>query len=164
MKNKKEIWKPIKKVGNNRYSYEVSNYGKIRMTGENAKPLKLYIDSDGYATYKFNYKRHKVHRVVYEYFGLNFNPKYHVHHKDGNKLNNFIDNLECVSPSEHNKIHHKDNTFKNYKRGYVLSNKEKEEIFQKFKPYKYTKRMLATEYNISIATISRIIKEFKEKY
>lgn len=30
---------------------------------------------------------------------------YHIHHKDGNRLNNDIENLECISGSEHLSIH-----------------------------------------------------------
>ncbi len=30
---------------------------------------------------------------------------FHIHHKDGDKLNNRISNLECLSPSEHAKEH-----------------------------------------------------------
>lgn len=90
MKEIKEIWKPIKNEYNNRYNYEVSNLGKIRMVGDNAKPLKELLSYDGYTTVKFNYKRHRVHRVVYEYFGTDFNPSYHIHHIDGNKQNLII--------------------------------------------------------------------------
>lgn len=163
MKEIKEIWKPIKNEYNNKYNYEVSNLGKIRMIGDNTKPLKELLSYDGYTTVKFNYKRHRVHRVVYEYFGNDFNPNYHIHHIDGNKQNNRIDNLECISPSEHNRRHHKDNTFNRYKRGYVLLDDEKRAIASKYKPYKYTVPMLAKEYNVSVNTIKRIIKKFKEK-
>jgi len=44
-----------------------------------------------------------LHRHVWEkHFGKI--PKgHHIHHKDGNKLNNDISNLECLSQSDHHK-------------------------------------------------------------
>src|SRR5712691_5631259 len=30
---------------------------------------------------------------------------FHVHHKDGNAQNNVIENLQCLSPEEHRKLH-----------------------------------------------------------
>ena len=104
----------------------------------------------------------RVHRLVYEYFIGNIPKGYHIHHIDGNKQNNCIDNLECISPSDHNKKHHKDNTFNRYKRGYVLTEDERKAIASKYKPYKYTTPMLAKEYNISEITVRRIIKKYKK--
>jgi hypothetical protein len=67
-----------------------------------------YIEVDGE---KFRltggyYKRHItifLHRYVWEkHYGII--PKgHHIHHKDGNKLNNSIENLECLSESDHHK-------------------------------------------------------------
>lgn len=49
--------------------------------------------------------RHYIHRDIWE---DNFGPipeGYHVHHKDGDRLNNVIENLECVSIKEHSERH-----------------------------------------------------------
>ncbi|WID30783.1 hypothetical protein [Staphylococcus phage HMGUsa2] len=159
MKEIKEIWKPIKKEYFNKYNFYVSNLGSVMI---NDRFSKIHVDRDGYLTVKINKKRHMVHRLVYEYFGTDFNKDYHIHHIDGNKQNNCIDNLECISPSEHNKRHHKDNTFNKYNRGYVLTDDERKAIASKYKPYKYTIPMLAKEYNISESTVERIIKKYKK--
>ena len=37
---------------------------------------------------------------------------YEIHHKDGNKLNNAINNLACISHAEHLSIHMKENSKK----------------------------------------------------
>lgn len=50
-------------------------------------------------------KRFYLHRVVWE-AGNGVQPKKsHIHHKDGNRANNSLDNLECVTPSEHVRLH-----------------------------------------------------------
>lgn len=69
--------------------------------------LKIAIDRCGYA-YVGLYKdgkttKLKVHRLVAQAY-LIASDKPHVNHKDGNKLNNNVSNLEWVTPKE-NKIH-----------------------------------------------------------
>ena len=47
-----------------------------------------------------------VHRVIAEWkFGRALTSKEHVHHNDGNKLNNHPDNLEVMSASDHARHH-----------------------------------------------------------
>lgn len=38
---------------------------------------------------------------------LVLSPKFEVHHKDENRVNNDISNLECLTPSEHKALHNK---------------------------------------------------------
>ena len=47
------------------------------------------------------------HRYVMECFlGRSLRADEHVHHKDGNKLNNSLDNLEVLSREDHARLHH----------------------------------------------------------
>lgn len=47
-----------------------------------------------------------VHRLVFEdYYKVTLCPWTIIHHKDGNKINNSIDNLEALSRNEHPKRH-----------------------------------------------------------
>lgn len=47
------------------------------------------------------------HRIVMEQFlGRKLNHKEVVHHINGNTLDNRIENLQVLSPAEHNRIHH----------------------------------------------------------
>jgi len=92
-----EIWNLIKDFEN----YEISNFGRVRSFKryKNGKILNYYINSNGYHFLKLylngtpNNKR--IHRLVLE----TFNPidnmnNFDVNHKDGNKENNYIENLE----------------------------------------------------------------------
>jgi hypothetical protein len=84
--------------------YEVSNYGKLRrILKSGRKTLKSFITKDGYlsAAFTVNYKKtcKKVHRIVAESF-LGKYDSMCVNHIDGNKLNNYINNLEWVSTRE----------------------------------------------------------------
>ena len=47
-----------------------------------------------------------VHRLVYKTFVGEIPPGYHIHHKDHNKQNNALDNLELIDPVEHQRLHH----------------------------------------------------------
>lgn len=48
------------------------------------------------------------HRVVWEEKNGVIPKGYQLHHKDGNKENNRISNLECLSRAEHRAIHTKE--------------------------------------------------------
>ncbi|MFC1744841.1 NUMOD4 domain-containing protein [Candidatus Riflebacteria bacterium] len=114
MVNKKEIWRSIK--GYKGY-YEVSNFGRVRsverfITYRDGRKrtypgvlLKIQLDAYGYLMVGLRKggksTPKKIHRLVLSTFG-DGNPlnKPCVNHKDGNKANNHIDNLEWVTPLE----------------------------------------------------------------
>lgn len=51
--------------------------------------------------------RYKKHRTIWEnHWGQKIPAGHHIHHIDGNKLNNDISNLLCVSILEHAMIHY----------------------------------------------------------
>lgn len=111
----KEIWKDIE--GYEGY-YQISNYGRVKSleryksnysklqlvperilsqgTKENGyKVIILYKDNKG----KNNY----IHRLVAQAFLPNPNDLATVNHKDGNKANNHLSNLEWASYAENNR-------------------------------------------------------------
>lgn len=108
-----EIWKPIKEYED---LYEVSNLGRIKSKDritrngksnyciKKGKILKIGSNSLGYAIiglWKDKKQRFfQVHRIVAETFIKNSENKKEVNHKDGNKRNNNIENLEWVTRSE----------------------------------------------------------------
>lgn len=92
-------------------NYEVSNEGRIRRAkpGENTWIGRLRqspIDKSGYFVFGERNKRTRyVHAVVAEAF---IGPRisgFVIHHIDGNKLNNRVENLEYVTRGDHMKRH-----------------------------------------------------------
>lgn len=52
----------------------------------------------------------KYHHYVWEQAGKGKIPEgYHLHHKDGNRFNNKIENLQLLTNSEHTKLHYEKN-------------------------------------------------------
>lgn len=47
----------------------------------------------------------RVNRLVAEAFLEDYTPESDIHHKDGNRTNNCVCNLECLSKDEHQKEH-----------------------------------------------------------
>lgn len=93
-----EIWKPI-----NGYNgvYDISSWGRVRThkrKGTDERFLKLHKARNGYLMVSLHsnlgYKRKLVHRLVAEAFIPNLNEYPCVNHKDENKENNAVDNLE----------------------------------------------------------------------
>lgn len=105
-----EIWKTIKKYPN----YEVSTHGRVKKKS-NGRILKATNDSRGYpaVTILDKYGQHtkNVHRLSAETFIPNPENKLTVNHKDGDKRNNHISNLEWNTMSENVK-HAYDNGLK----------------------------------------------------
>lgn len=81
---------------------------KVKVRGENNGQWKGGITySDGYRFLNVGPgKRKKEHRLVMErYLGRPLSPDEHVHHIDGNKLNNDISNLQIMDAREHGYEH-----------------------------------------------------------
>lgn len=53
-------------------------------------------------------KRIPYHQFVWISNNGDIPEGYHIHHIDGDKLNNDISNLVCIAPGEHSKIHNKE--------------------------------------------------------
>ena len=95
-----EKWKSIPNYDG---LYEVSSYGRIRNVRRQTY-LKYRVNHAGYARVHLskncNVKDFSVHRLVAEAFIPNPDKKSTVNHKDENKLNNCVDNLEWLTVKE----------------------------------------------------------------
>lgn len=83
--------------------YKVTRDGKIY--GLNGNLMKTFIDQDGYEVIGLrddHYKKHlvKVHRLVAIRYIPTNDYSLTVNHKDGNKTNNDVNNLEWMSNSD----------------------------------------------------------------
>ncbi len=90
-------------------AYEVSNLGRVatHVAGRFRSVNRIMnpgLKGNGYLKVSLGgrsaHKNHYIHRLVLQAFCPDSNGKPDVNHKDGNKLNNRLENLEWVSRSE----------------------------------------------------------------
>lgn len=93
-----EIWKSIPESICYNFGYSVSNLGRIK--NNIGKILEGHITKRGYISVKIQNKAFFVHRIVATVFLGNIGEDYVVNHKDGNKSNNILENLEIVTQSQ----------------------------------------------------------------
>ncbi len=106
----KEIDRPSKKSKkreNKRFPYKKTRE-KEWLNIKTPKSILNKLLPNGYKYVTRSGNTILVHRLVWEeQFGVI--PKgMDIHHKDGNKLNNKIENLECLSRKEHGGKHKRD--------------------------------------------------------
>lgn len=99
---KKENWRAVDNYPN----YDVSDKGRVR-NNKTYLVLKPGIKSNGYQVVVLSNEvgrctKH-VHRLVADAFLNHDDRRLVVNHKDGNKLNNSVNNLELVTSSENNR-------------------------------------------------------------
>ena len=155
-----EEWKEIEGTGGR---YFVSNLGRVKSVKNNGKEiyLKPHMGTGGYLTLNIYYNSKPttsaIHRLVARAFLGETEKGMYVNHKDGNKLNNKLTNLEYVTPKENS--HHAFSTGLN-KSGENHPNsklKNKDVILIKlYQKLGYTEADLAEKFNVHPRTIRRI--------
>lgn len=132
--NNKEIWKDIKGYEG---LYQVSNLGRIKsLKQKEEKILNIFKDNIGYLSVNLQTKekvkkRERVHRLVAKTFILNPENKPQVNHKDGNKLNNNVNNLEWCTCKENVNHSWENNLSKPYWKGkFGINHKSSKAIYK----------------------------------
>ena len=134
--------------------YIITKNGEV-FNKRNGHKIKPQINGTGYYRVGIRGKLHFVHRLVAKLYIPNPENKPQVNHKDGNKLNNNVDNLEWVTNKE-NTIHaiktglqpiEEKSKVAKLKRSQVQFIKSHDEM---------TRKELADLFNISENTISDI--------
>lgn len=112
--NEEEVWRDVYFIENGieydyRGLYQVSNYGRVKSLGKNGneKIRLLYTGKQGYKSIDLwkNGKRKNffVHRLIAHMFIEGYFENAQVNHKDENKENNHLSNLEwCDSKYNNN--------------------------------------------------------------
>ena len=181
----------------NGYDYEIFNNGEIyslpkdvpdsigRIRHYDRKLMIIGQNSGEYFSVRLGGRNggrlFPVHKLLAELFIENDNPleKYEVNHKDGDKGNCSLDNLEWCTPSENNK-HAFDTGLKEVSlyaryRAYILNRKVSPldiKTIQEMYKNGYTQTEIAKKYNMNQTQISAILRgninelsdDFEEAY
>lgn len=133
--------------------YLVSNFGQIKniKTNQILKP----IDSHGYKYVHLCDENHKrtnkpIHRLVAFHFLQNYKNFPQVNHKDGNKSNNHVDNLEWCSHKD-NMVHSSEKLHRHCKKVKCV---ETGQVFESIKD-------AAKYYHKSRTTLSAVLRGHK---
>ena len=147
--------------------YDVSNYGRIRHKFKtHYRIIGGSKHKDGYIFVTIHGKQIPLHRIICGAFhGDTFVDGNVVNHIDGNKQNNFADNLEWVTQKE-NIAHSIANGFQpkglsSYKGKFT--DEERNEIKRIWNDGELSKRQLAKMFSVSHTCINDIIND-KYKY
>lgn len=147
-----EIWKDIKGYEG---LYQISNFGNIKSKkrqGTNGKITKQ-VSKIGYYIvdlYKESKRQTKyLHRIIAETFIPNPNNLKCINHKDGNKLNNSIENLEWCNYS-YNNFHAYRNGLKSNCKAVIQIDKNTHKILNTF----YSMKEASRKTNIPQSSIS----------
>lgn len=166
----------MKKINSNKYNFKYDYYatedGKI-YSQYSKKFLSKHLDKNGYEKVRLVCEdaRHtfSVHRLILETFSPTNNMNtLQVNHKNGNKLDNNLDNLEWVSCQENIK-HACDNKLRHDQKGAnnnatKLTEENVKNIINLLLEKKYTQKQIGDFFNISEDVVGAIKNKRNWKY
>lgn len=141
--------------------YEVSSDGHIRNKITN-RVLREFVGKDGYLRTQLHSKTTLIHRIVATAFIPNPDNFSEVNHKDGNKRNNSISNLEWVTRSENQAHAYKLGlkSTRGVKNGrHILTEKEVEYIRKHYTKgdKNFGAKALSKKFGVAHQTISAVV-------
>jgi len=173
-----EIWKPIEN-----WPYEVSSFGRIRRTGGGGNTAQIghilspIAKSNGYQAVtlssaerstegdkRTNWKSKKdqfsIHRLVYESFYGKIPDGLQINHRDGNKTNNRLSNLECATPQanmKHARLLGLAN-WKGERNGQAKLTADKVREIRRLDEMGVDRRQIADKFGISRHTVKHVVR------
>lgn len=136
--------------------YEVSNLGRVRSIKKKGLIIASFVEKDGYIVVSLKSPRFikKLHRLVAIAFIPNPENKPQVNHIDSNRSNNYVSNLEWVTPKENTQHSLKVGRISAGEKHYAakLNNK----IVVEIRESKLKTSELAKKYNVSWGTIDSV--------
>jgi hypothetical protein len=75
--------------------------GSTRIVYRNNKPYRQIKTKESGKCWEYEHRY-----IIEKEFKIKLNKSVHIHHIDGDSLNNNISNLKVITAAEHNKIHH----------------------------------------------------------
>jgi hypothetical protein len=162
----KTIWKDVKNFEEN---YMISNTGLL-YSKKAKRILCTHPNGDGYLSFHASTKKGsftlRIHRLVASHF-LEIDPKKQcVNHKDGNKLNNNVNNLEWCTHKENTQHAIKNKLIKNNKPVIQLENgikiKEFESIREASRQTKIDNRRICNNLKGHIKQTDGFTWKYKE--
>lgn len=157
----KETWKPVVGFEDR---YKVSNFGRVK-NYKRRLVLKQRLSVWGYPVVCLwdGSKKHTmvVHRMVAKAFIKNPENRSDVNHKDCNKTNNFVKNLEWCTPLENSQHAVKNGKLDHFlgenHRNNKLTIQQVKDIKNEYAAGKTTHRKLAAKYGVAKNSISNIL-------
>lgn len=159
----KEVFVSLSYLGEKCKDYSVSQYGRVKhQLKDSYRLISGSVHEDGYIFVTIGGIQRPIHRLVaYVFHNEEYKEGLVVNHKDGNKMNNFAENLEWVTQSENIKHSVVNNlqpkTYNTYKGKF--NEKQRNEIKELWDSGKMSKRKIAEKYGVSHTCINNIIND-----
>lgn len=147
-----------------RGKYEVNNSGVVR-NKINKKELKAFETNSGYLMYNLTSNHYHLypHRLVATHFIDKFRgKKVCVNHKNGNKKDNRLENLEICTYSENHIHSHR--VLGNKVHNIALTRDKAVDIREKYKAGGISQKKLGEMFGVSTMLINRIINFIQHEY
>lgn len=148
-----EIWSFPKDCSEKGSRWKDGRFLKSWLIGNGYKTVSLYKDGSS--------KKFLIHRLIATTFIENPFNFSEVNHKDGNRLNNSVSNLEWVNSSQNKKHAWERGLYKHRGTGHYLTkftDKDIIDIRNLYKEKTFSIRKISSMYNVTPMTINGIVK------